>query len=102
MLEDEMIPETIRVGAYTITVKRVKNIILDDQNAGTFNPRTMEIQIDENICEPFRYGVLWHEIVEAIKHIYAIKALDADHDAICSLGEALNQLMVDNYERLKP
>lgn len=97
-----MIPDSIKIGAYTVKVVYVKNIMMDDGTCGTFNARTMEIAIDPEMCPEFQYGIFMHEVIEAIKEIYHIDALKADHHAIEVLGEALNALLTDNRDRILP
>jgi hypothetical protein len=70
----------------------------DDDNCGSFNTRTMEILIDPDLCPELQYGVFCHEVIEAIKEIYSIDCLKADHHPINQLGEALHQVIRDNRE----
>lgn len=91
-----MIPETVKIGGYTIKVRYAKNMMLDEADCGNFNARTMEITIDPEMCPELQYGVFCHEIFEAMKEIYHIDSLKKDHHAIEQLGEALHQILRDN------
>jgi hypothetical protein len=97
-----MIPESVKVGGYTVSVRFAKGLMTDDNNCGSFNARTMEISIDPELCPELQYGVFCHELIEAVKEIYAIDCLKADHHPINQLGEALHQVLRDNYDRITP
>jgi hypothetical protein len=97
-----MIPKSMKIGGYTVAIVYVKGLISDEGNSGNFNERTMEISMDPDLCEEMQYGVLYHELIEAVKSIYHIECLKTDHHAISQLGEALHQILRDNGKEILP
>ena len=96
------LPKTVKVGSYVIPIKFEKGMITDDDRCGSFNSRTMEINIDPDLCPELQYGVFCHEVIEAIKEIYSIDCLKQDHHPINQLGEALHQFLRDNGKEILP
>lgn len=97
-----MIPESVKIGGYAVKVVFVKNLMTDEDRCGCFSPRTMVISIDPDCCAELQYAVFCHELIEAIKEIYSIDCLKADHHPINQLGEALHQLLRDNGGTVLP
>lgn len=96
------LPDYIKIGAYSVKVRYVPNLMTDDGECGNYNPRTQEISIDPDLSPDMQYGILYHEMIEAIKSIYSIECLEKDHQAINQLGEALHQVLRDNREDVLP
>jgi|WetSurMetagenome_2_1015567.scaffolds.fasta_scaffold1293692_2 hypothetical protein len=95
-----MIPQTVKIGGYTVKVEFAKNQMTDKDQCGSYNSRTKTITIDPDLTDQLIFGVFMHEIVEAFADIHSIESLQADHHAINQLGEATHQLLRDNPEIL--
>ena len=97
-----MLPETVKIGAYTVTVRMVRNTMTDDGLCGSYCSRSKEINIDPDLTPEYMYGVFIHEIVEAITDIYHIECLAEDHHGITQLGEALHAVLRENMGCVLP
>lgn len=97
-----MLPTKIKIGAYEVKILYKKGLMTDEENMGSLNGRTMEIEIDPDLTPDLQYGIFCHELIEAIKTIYDIETLAKDHHAITQLGEALHLLLRDNMECVLP
>jgi hypothetical protein len=91
-----VLPETLKIGGYTVSVQHEAHLMNDNEQCGYFSPREMAIAIDPDMCDDLQIGILVHEILEAVKEIYHIDALKTDHHAIEQLGDALYQVMREN------
>ena len=96
------LPEKVKIGAYTITVRYVPNLMIDANACGQYCPRTKEIQIDPDLCPEQQFGTFCHEVIEAWAEINEIKPLNENHDAIVTLGECLHQYVRDNGKEILP
>lgn len=97
-----MIPESVKIGAYTVKVRMRENLMRDNGCCGRFTPCEKLIEIDPVMTEEMRWGTFYHELVEAITEIYSIKALAEHHGAIDILGEVLHQICRDNGGKVLP
>lgn len=98
----KLIPSKLRIGGYTVKVDIVDNLLRDQGCCGRFLPCDKQIEIDSSMCEEMQWGTFYHEIVEAMTEIYAIKPLAEDHTSIDILGEVLHQIMRDNGKEMLP
>ena len=97
-----MIPESLKIGGYTVKVRMKENLLRDCGCCGRFTPCEKLIEIDPAMTEEMRWGTLYHELIEAITEIYCIKPLAEHHSAIDVLGEVLHQVCRDNGEKVLP
>ena len=93
-----MIPTTVKIGGYTVTVRYAPHTMTDEGICGAYNSRIKEIVLDPDLGDETMHGVFIHEVVEAIKDIYHTECLRDDHHAINQLGESLHQVLRDNPE----
>jgi len=97
-----LIPETVKIGGYTVTVVFKENLMCDESACGQYRPREKIIQIDPATCPEQQYATFLHEVVEAITEIYELPSLSANHHDIVILSEALHQLLRDNGASVLP
>jgi hypothetical protein len=97
-----MIPETIKIGAYTVTVIFKDDLLRDQGCCGRFLPCEKRIEIDNGMCSEMQWGTFYHEIIEAVSEIYCVQPLAEHHDSINLLGEVLHQILRDNREKMIP
>lgn len=97
-----MIPETIKIGAYTITVTFKDDLLRDQACCGRFLPCEKRIEIDTSMCSEMQWGTFYHEVIEAVTEIYTIQSLSDNHEHINLLGEVIHQILRDNREKMLP
>lgn len=78
------IPKEVDIGPHTIPVK-IQHL---DDNAGEYHFGDMEIRISDGMKETAQHETYWHEIVEAVNHIYE---LGLPHRSIQILGAGIAQ-----------
>ena len=83
------IPSSLTIGGHTIKVVRRAAVVDGDECWGTFDPKTLEITIDEDIPESLALETFWHEVVEAL-NVFAETELE--HNRIQVLGLLLSQV----------
>ena len=91
-----VIPDSVKIGAYTVKVQIVDNLLRDQGCCGRFIPCNKSIEIDSAMVIEMQWGTFYHELVEAMTEIYTIQALAENHEAIDILGEVLHQILRDN------
>lgn len=95
-------PDSVKIGAYTVRVVYVENLMKDVNACGQYVPREKLIQIDPSMCPEQQYGTFCHELVEAIVEIYELPSLTSNHHDIVLMGEALHQVLRDNGMEILP
>ena len=86
-------PRTSQVGAKTITVMQVPNLIGTEGNCGSFCMGDLTIRIDAGLLPINKTETFIHEDLEAINKIWLSDSLT--HEDINRLGEALTQVLGD-------
>lgn len=96
------IPLLIKIGPYYVPVIPTPNLLRDHGCTGMYTPCEKKIQIEEELCEEMQWGVLYHEILEAMTEIYSIPALEGEeaHQSLSMLAEILHGLVLENYREL--
>ena len=87
------IPDTIKIGGFTVSVEESRNLIADRNELGNYTPRTQTIVLDADCTDQQKEETLLHEILEAITAIYDIKL---DHHILSLLATILHQVLKDN------
>ncbi len=97
-----MIPSEVKIGGYVVRVEMREHLLRDIGCCGRFIPCEKLIEIDPMMGYQMQWGTFYHEMVEAISEIYAIKPLAENHGAIDILGEVLHQVLRDNTGKVLP
>lgn len=92
----QQLPKEIKIGAYTIPVKVVPNLIADHGATGMYVPRQKVILIEESSCFAQKESTLVHEILEAISEIYEVEAFQEDHHSLTVVAEGFYQVFKEN------
>lgn len=83
-----VIPRQVQIAGHRIPIRSAD--CSDDEAAGLFHSKRMEILLDPNQTQSQFESTFIHELIEAINHIYA---LEIPHPVIQTLGEALHQAL---------
>ena len=86
-------PRTTQVGAKTITVMQVPNLIGTEGNCGSFCMGDLTIRIDAGLLPINKTETYFHEVFEADNRIWMSDSLS--HEDINRLGEAMTQTFTD-------
>ena len=89
-------PKYVRVGGHVIKIKRVPDLIKDEDAFGTWDDGTLTIAIDANLSSSLAWETLWHEVVEAINTSIDSKL---DHHVIQTTGLLIHQVFQSLLER---
>lgn len=85
------IPHSIVLNGITIETEYNENLLSDRERFAEFCPRTLKITLASNLSQERAQLSYCHEIVEAIKSIYA---LDLKETEIQALGLAFRELLM--------
>ena len=86
------LPDTVKIGPYSIKVEVVDNLTVDREHGGEYSPRELKISLDSSLRK--RHGEIFiHEIIEAINDIYNLRI---NHDDMMVLGVVLYQVIKEN------
>lgn len=85
------IPSAITLNGITIETEYNENLLSDRERFAEFCPRTLKITLAKNLSDQRGYLSYAHELVEAIKSIYA---LDLKETEIQALALAFHELLM--------
>lgn len=87
------IPDHVRIGAVTYTVKQVDRLTDDGASIlGMIRYKTATIEIDAGMPDAVRLVTFWHEVVHGICHHAGVKHSEG-------VVQALSYGLVDLFER---
>ena len=83
------IPQSINIGAHTITIEYQSGMFAYNQAFGVFDAEELKIIIDADINESLKVETFWHEVIEAL-NFFCEAAMD--HSKIQIFGVLLHQI----------
>lgn len=87
------IPKKLKIAGYEYSVEFSEDLARDKDLFGDFNGRMQRIRIEKSLTKERQFGVLLHEIIEAIDYHYQ---LELEHNKIKAFETALYQVLKDN------
>jgi len=89
-------PKYLRLGGHVVTIKRVPNLIKDEEAFGTWDDGALVICVDSALSTSLAWETLWHEVMEAINTSTDSKL---DHHVIQTSGLLIHQVFQSLFER---
>jgi len=90
------LPNYVRIGGHVIRIRRVPNLITEQEAFGMWVDDKLEIQIDDGLSRSLEWDVFWHEVTEAMSGLCDFKL---EHHVIQTFGLLLHQVFQSMAEK---